>query len=157
MRKVTNPLENKKVIELIKQHKEIPLSKIVERDLRVNYKGMPIETGMKQLYNLQKAGIPIVRFLNTLFVIEDVEDDVVIFHTLSGDTKRFFLIACFMFYWHMKRQGFDEVQTEFENKKVIDELLKYPDGVMESWESVEKTDNGYLLKVDLNGMGEQTS
>jgi hypothetical protein len=157
MRKVTNPLENKKVIELIKQHKEIPLSKIVERDLRVNYKGMPIETGMKQLYNLQKAGIPIVRFLNTLFVIEDVEDDVVIFHTLSGDTKRFFLIACFMFYWHMKKQGFNEAQTVFKNEKVVDELLKWPDGKLESWESVEEVEDGYLLKVDLNGMGRQTS
>jgi len=157
MKKVTNPLENDKVIELIKQHKSIPISRIVERDLRVNYKGMPIEKGMKQLYNLQKAGIPIVRFLNTLFVIEDVEDDVVTFHTLSGDTKRFFLIACFMFYWHMKKQGFDEAQTVFKNEKVVDELLKWPDGKMESWESVEEVKDGYLLKVDLNGMGRQTS
>jgi hypothetical protein len=157
MKKVTNPLENQRVVELIKQHKTIPVDKIVERDLRVNYKGMPKEQGMKQLYNLQKAGYPVVRFLNTLFVIVDVNNNVATFHTLSGDNKKFFLIACFMFYWHMKKQGFDEVQTEFENKKVIDELLKYPDGVMESWESVEKTDNGYLLRVDLNGMGEQTS
>lgn len=157
MKKVTNPLENKKVIELIRSHKQIPVSKIVERDLRVNYKGMPIEKGMKHLYNLQKAGYPIIRFLNTLFVIDSIDNGIVTFHTLSGDSKRFFLIACFMFYWHMKKQGFNEVQTEFENKKVIDELLKYPDGVMESWESVEKTDNGYLLKVDLYGMGQQTS
>lgn len=157
MKKTTNPLENEKVVQLIKQHKEIPVAKIVERDLRVNYKGMPIEKGMKQLYNLQQSGYPIIRFLNTLFVVVDVNDDVVTFHTLSGDNKKFFLIACFMFYWHMKKQGFSEARTEFENKKVIDELLKYPDGKMESWESVEKTENGYLLKVDLNGMGEQTS
>lgn len=157
MKKVTNPLENKKVIELIKEHKSIPVDKIVERDLRVNYKGMPKEQGMRQLYNLQRAGYPIVRFLNTLFVVEDVTNEVVTFHTLSGDTKRFFLIACFMFYWHMKNRGFNMAQTEFKNKKVINELLKYPDGEMESWESVEETDNGYLLKVDLYGMGRQTS
>lgn len=157
MKRVTNPLENKKVIELIKSHKQIPVKKIIERDLRVNYKGMPIEQGMRQLYNFQKAGYPVIRFLNTIFIVEDVTDGVVTFHTLSGDTKRFFLIACFMFYWHMKKQGLSEVQTEFKNKKVIDELLKWPDGEMESWESVEETDNGYLLKVDLYGMGRQTT
>lgn len=157
MKKVTNPLENSKVIDLIKSHKPIPIEKIVERDLRVNYKGMKLEDGLKQLYNLQKAGFPIVRFLNTLFVVEDTTDGVVTFHTLSGDTKRFFLIACFMFYWHLKNRGFSMAQTEFQNKKVIDELLKWPDGKMESWESVEETDNGYLLKVDLYGMGQQTS
>jgi hypothetical protein len=157
MKKVTNPLENQKVIELIKQHKEIPVSKIVERDLRVNYKGMPLEQGMNELAKLQRAGNPIIRFLNTLFVVVGVDNNIASFHTLSGDKKKFFLIACFMFYWHMKNKGFDEVQTVFENKKVVDELLKYPDGEMESWESVEEVEDGYLLRVDLNGMGQQTS
>jgi hypothetical protein len=57
----------------------------------------------------------------------------------------------------MKKQGFDEAQTVFKNEKVVDELLKYPDGKMESWESVKEVKDGYLLRVDLNGMGRQTS
>lgn len=140
----------KKVTE---SHKKSTIQHIVERDVRANHKGMSVQDGMAVLNKWAKTGVPIIRFLNTLFIVRDNGDKTAKFHTLSGDRKDAFLVACYMFYEYMRKKGYSELKTTFTNEKVIDSLLKWPDNEMQDWESVNKTDKGYELKVDLYGLG----
>lgn len=138
---------------VIESHKKDTIQKIVERDVRVNHKGMSPQEGMKILNDWAKKGVPIIRFLNTLFIVKDNGDKTAKFHTLSSDRKDAFLVACYMFYEFMRKKDYSELTTTFTNEKVIDSLLKWPDNKMQDWESVNKTEDGFELKVDLYGLG----
>jgi len=133
--------------------KKIPIEQIVRRDVKLNYSGMSAQEGMAKLEQLRKDGAGLVRFLNTIFVVTDSTGGRIRFHTISGDSRPAFLLACLLFYFYLKKLGYDEAMTTFTNPAVIKTLIASPTDKLPTWLSIQKTDNGYQLEVDLNGLG----
>ena len=133
--------------------KKLPLQQIIRRDVKLNYAGMSAQEGMAELERLKKEGAGLVRFLNTIFIVTDSTGGRIKFHTMSGDSKKSFLLACLLFYFYLKKLGYDEAVTSFTNPAVIENLLGGSINDLPSWLSIQETDDAYQLEVDLNGLG----
>lgn len=100
---------------------KLPVEKIVEIDLERNYSGQDITTaqGLKFLEQYLSEGFTLDRVGNTIFINKPIDEQTILFHTVSADNVKALLHAAMMFYIYKKDQGFQTAITYFDNPDVV--------------------------------------
>jgi hypothetical protein len=106
--------------------KTIPLIDIVKKDLKLNHKGegITLEQAAGALEQFSQDGAKFVRFGNTLFIVENPDDEDVIYHTVNADPPQIYLYNLLQFFAELHEQGKAQATTYFSNPKLIDFLEK---------------------------------
>ena len=100
---------------------KLPVEKIVEIDLERNYSGqdITIAQGLKFLEQYLSEGFTLDRVGNTVFINKPIDEQTILFHTVSADNVKALLHAAMMFYIYKKDQGFQTAVTYFDNPDVV--------------------------------------
>ena len=106
--------------------KTMPLIDIVKKDLKVNHKGegITLEQAAAALEQFSQDGAKFVRFGNTLFIVENPNDEAVIYHTVNADPAQIYLYNLLQFFADLQEQSKTQATTYFSNPKLIDFLEK---------------------------------
>jgi hypothetical protein len=106
--------------------KTIPLIDIVKKDLKLNHKGegITLEQAAGALEQFSEDGAKFIRFGNTLFIVENPNDDAVIYHTVNADPPQIYLYSLLQFFAELHEQGKVQATSYFSNPKLIDFLEK---------------------------------
>ena len=106
--------------------KTMPLIDIVKKDLKVNHKGegITLDQAAAALEQFNQDGAKFSRFGNTLFIVENPNDEDVIYHTVNADPPQIYLYNLLQFYADLHEQGKTQATTYFSNPKMIDFLEK---------------------------------
>ena len=106
--------------------KTIPLIDIVKKDLKINHKGegITLEQAAGALEQFSQDGAKFIRFGNTLFIVENPNDEAVIYHTVNADPPQIYLYNLLQFFAELHEQGKTQATTYFSNPQLIDFLEK---------------------------------
>jgi hypothetical protein len=131
--------------------KTMPLIDIVKKDLKVNQKGegITLEQAASALEQFKQDGAKFVRFGNTLFIVENPDDEAVIYHTVNADPAQIYLYNLLQFFANLHEQGKTQAVTYFSNPKLIDfvEKTKLPNETIA--ESDDPSRGSYMVVTPL--------
>ena len=111
--------------EKFKSTKEMTIEEIVKKDIATNGKrlGVTLEQGYGAIKQFKDSGATFRRVGNTLFIIVDDSNGIVVYHTVNGDPLKVFLYNCLAFYAYLAKQGNTQAKTYFSDpftKKLLE-------------------------------------
>ena len=115
-----------KAVKELEAKKILPLEDIVKKDLKVNHRGegITIEQATNALFEFKQNGAEFIRFGNTLFIMENPDDDDVIYHTVNADPPQTYLYNILQFFANLHERGKTQATSYFSNPKMLDFLKK---------------------------------
>jgi len=129
---------------------KLPIEKIIEIDFQKNYKdrNLSVEQGMRLLDWYLSKGFTLDRVGNTVFINKPIDEQTILFHTVSADNVKALLHAAMMFYIYKKDQGFQTAITYFDNPAVAN-LFDQP---FEEVQEVNDENGKYIGIVHIDQM-----